>query len=434
MEIIKESELSIERASRGYIKGWYSTDEPTTDKPKLDTVMEVVRNEPTVKAAIRAIVDEILKNGYIIKTKNKTLKNQIERELKEKYRFSKTLKQLVLNLLIYQNAFLEIVYKDNQPDEMHILETTEMEIISDEHGEVLGYKQDAGDRQVDFSVDEVVHISLDNITSNLWGEVDIKTLYKTISLKQFLETFLTNLFRLDKFRDAWRINEASEEMVKDFVNNVKLAREHVDRELVFQGDIEKIPGREIKDLDKLVELLNYTRQQILTLLRVPPIIAGIPDNSNRSNSEIQARRAFDGRIKSLQADIADELSWELFPLMGWKQADFEFAPIDKRAEKDDIEIIMALKNIGLDDKSLLEYIRTVGIQLPEGAKIEKQEFGGKNPFPPSRKPADKDGMPKHETGEESSTREDQLIGRSKGFDDDIDEFGLDQYAEEVLRK
>ena len=173
-------------------------------------------------------------------------------------------------------------------------------------------------------------------------------------------------------------------------------------------------------------MLNYTRQQILTLLRVPPIIAGIPDNSNRSNSEIQARKAFDGRIISIQTDLADELSWELFPLLGWEKADFKFAPIDKRAEKDDIEIIVALKGIGLDDKSLLTYIKSVGIQLPEGAKIEKIQpvvgLGNDN-----KKPEDKDKAPEHKTGEDSTTREKQLTGRSKRVI-------LDQYADEVLNK
>lgn len=440
MQIINESELLIERASRGYIKGWYSDKDPTSDQPRLDVVMDVVRNEPTVKAAIRAIADEMLKNGYLIYSDNKRLKETVEKELKNKYRFKRFLRQLVMNLLIYQNAFIEIVYKDNRPQELHLLETTEMQILSDKHGEVIGYKQyNVRNGSADFSPEECVHISLDNITTNLWGEVDLKTLYKTIALKQFLETFLTNLFRLDKFRDAWRIKEADDPMVKDFINNLKLAREQVDKELVFRGDIDKIPGKDIKDLAELIEILNYTRQQILTLLRVPPIIAGIPDNSNRSNSEVQARKAFDGRVMSLQDEISEELTRELFPLLGWEGAEFYFAPIDKRAEKDDIEIIVALKNIGLDNDSLLQYIRDVGIELPKNAKIiEKESF--KNPYPESRKPADPSDEMDVETGSDSSTREEQLHGKSEDFDndeediDDIEDYGIDQYEEEVVKK
>jgi hypothetical protein len=87
---------------------------------------------------------------------------------------------------------------------------------------------------------------------------------------------------------------------------------------------------------------------------------------------------------------------------------------------------MALKNIGLDNDSLLKYIENVGIQLPEGAKIESISTGA-NPFPESRKPEDKSAEVKHETGEDSKTTEDQLMGRS-------DEWILDQYAEEVLKK
>lgn len=425
MEIITNPDLYLDRASRGFIKSWYSDDEPTPDKPRLDLVMDVVRSEPTVKAAIRALSDEIVKNGYLIFSKDKRLKKLIDKELEEKFRFKRLLRQIVLNALIYNNVFIEIVYKNNQPDELHILETTEMNIIADEHGEVLKYIQDHDGRTQEFTTDECVHVSIDNITTNLWGEVDLKTLYDTISLKKFIEKWMTNQFRLDKFRDAWSIEEASEPQKKDFVNNLRLARTHIDKELVVEGKIKKILGREIKDMDTLVEILNYCRQQILTLLRVPPIIAGIPDNSNRSNSEVQARKAFDGRIMSLQGTMAEEMTNELFPLMGWEKAEFRFGPIDKRAEKDDIEIIKALKEIGLDDNTLLEYIKSVGIQLPEGAKIET----------PKPIPTDSDNMKdeaspvEHKTGEDSETRDEQLTGRSIDF---IEPY--DQLAEEVLKR
>ena len=427
MEIVYTDEI-MERASRGYIDGYYSSKEATTDKPTLNTVLQVFRSEPTVVSAVRAIADEVIKNGYIIKTDNKQLKKLIEKDLLKKYRFKRILRRMVYNLIIYGNVFVEIVYKDNQPSELHLLETTDMEIISNEHGEVLGYKQEHQGKVVNFTTDECTHLSLNNITSSLWGEVDMKVLYQTISLKQFIEKFMINLFRYNKFRDAWKIESADENQIKNFINDLKLSRDQPDKELVVDGEISKIAGRDLSDLDQLIEILNYTRQQILTLLRVPPIIAGIPDNSNRSNSEVQARKAFDGRIKSIQDVISDELSWELFPKLGWDNADLEFGPIDKRAEKDDIEIVKALKEIGIDDDTLLKYIKQVGIQLPEGAKIEKAQM------PPmfkeekeEAKPEDKSGPVEHKTGEESTTREDQIMGRSE-------EWILDQYAEEVLKK
>ena len=422
----------MERASRGFIKSWYDDGQPTLDKPNLDTVIEVFRNEPTVKAAIRSLVDEIIKNNYIIKA-SPTLKKAIEKELNDKYRFKQLLRKLVYNSMLYQNVFIEIVYKNNQPQEMHILETSQMEIYSDKHGEVSHYVQNKGDEHVTFSTEECIHISLDNVTSMLWGEVDMKTLYKTVALKNEIENFLVRQFKYNKFRDAYSIKNANDAQVKDFINQLKEGRDYPDRELVIDGDIEKIAGRQIDDLNTLVELLNYTRQQILTLLRVPPIIAGIPDNSNRSNSEVQARKAFDGRVLSIQRDISEEITNELFPKLGWKLAEFMFAPIDKRAEKDDIEIIKVLADMGLDDESLLQLIRDTGIQIRDGAKFEKPE-----PIIPKEDKEDKSGDEdmkddaspvEHKTGEESETREDQLVGRSKAIQE-----GLDQYAEEVLNR
>jgi len=80
MEIVYTDEI-MERASRGYIDGYYSSKEATTDKPTLNTVLQVFRSEPTVVSAVRAIADEVIKNGYIIKTDNKQLKKLIEKDL-----------------------------------------------------------------------------------------------------------------------------------------------------------------------------------------------------------------------------------------------------------------------------------------------------------------------------------------------------------------
>lgn len=431
MKLINENELHL-RDSRGYIQGWYSNKQPVTDKPSLDTLLSAYRADPTVRGAIKAISDEVIKNGFRIETKNKTLKSQIEKTLKKDFRFSRLLRKIINNILVYGNVFLEIVYKGDTPKELHVLETTEMQIVSDKHGVVRGYIQRAGAQgeEVTFTTEEVVHISLEHIKSNLWGEVDLQTLYSIINLKQEVEKFMRNLFRYNKFRDSWIIEDASEPQIRDFINNLRIAQDIPEKEIVIQGKITKINGRDIKELDKLIEILNYTRQEILTMLRVPPIIAGIPDNSNRSNSEVQARKAFDTRIKSIQTAVEEEFDSELFPKLGWSVAEFKFNPIDKRAEKDDIEIILALHSMGLDDKSLIQYMKDVGIQLPEGARLEKRTEGT-NPFPPSRKPEDKSAPVEHKTGEESETREDQLMGRTEDFNDPED-WGLDQFAEEVL--
>ena len=420
MRIISKDELVLE-ASRGFVKNYYSSMTPVGDleKPNFDTAISVFRNEPVVNAALKSIADEIVKNGFAIKSDNKKLKKTIEKELIKKYRFSRLLRQLVYNLVIYGNAFLEIVYKGDTPEELHVLETTEMEIVIDEHGEVQAYIQKHQEKSVTFNVDECIHISVDNINTSPWGEVDVKGLYKTVAAKQFLEKFIRELFQFNKFRDSWKLGNASEDQIKHFVSNIQYGREFTDKEFIIEGDdIERIPGKGFDNLNNLVDLLDYYRQQILTHLRVPPIIAGIPDNANRSNSEVQARRSFFTRIKALQNVIEEELTSELFPKMKWDTASFEFPPLDKTVEKDDIEIITALKEIGIDDESLLQYIKDVGIQLRPEAKIEKPEpmmgMGG-SPFDKNNKKEDKNGPVKHETGERSTTRPDQLEGRSMSF-------------------
>jgi len=421
MKIISKDDLVLE-ASRGYVRDWYSSVTTMGDinKPHFDTAMEVFRKEPVVNAAMKSISDEIIKNGFAIKSDNKKLKKLIEKELVKKYRFNRLLRQMVYNLVIYGNSFIEIVYNGETPTELHILEATEMEIVIDEHGEVLAYIQKHQEKSVTFTPDECVHVSIDNITTSPWGEVDVKGLYKTVAAKQFLEKFIRELFQYNKFRDAYKMGNASQDQIKHFVSDLKYGREFTDKEHIIEGEeIERIPGRGFENLNNLVDILDYYRQQILTHLRVPPIIAGIPDNANRSNSEVQARRSFFTRIKALQNVIQEELTAELFPKMGWDAATFEFPPLDKTIEKDDIEIITALKDIGIDDESLLQYIRDVGIQLRPEAKIEKPEpmigFGGQNPLSQDNKKEDKNGPVKHETGERASTRPEQLEGRSMSF-------------------
>jgi capsid portal protein len=154
------------------------------------------------------------------------------------------------------------------------------------------------------------------------------------------------------------------------------------------------------------DLLAYIQKQkeaIINLVQVPPIVAGTVDNSNRSNSEIQARYTFYNTIKAFNNIIKEELDSEFLPKIGWKGVEFKFGETDRRNETDILKNAKVLReDLHFTQDAVLEYLKQNGFKIPEVKKIfdEKMEEINKpqsnsSDFP-SREPRSKSGIPKNE--------------------------------------
>ncbi|MFI2078699.1 phage portal protein, partial [Streptomyces triculaminicus] len=80
------------------------------------------------------------------------------------------LRGAITDLLVYGDAFIEVVWLGHQPVALYSLDCPSMLPIADEHGTVTGYVQltELGQRAT-FEPREVIHISLDSPRSGIFG-------------------------------------------------------------------------------------------------------------------------------------------------------------------------------------------------------------------------------------------------------------------------
>jgi HK97 family phage portal protein len=80
------------------------------------------------------------------------------------------LRAFIVDLLVFGDAFLEVVWWGSQPVALYNLDSATTTPVADEHGDVTSYVQvtDYGQRAV-FDAKEVIHVSLDDPRSSVFG-------------------------------------------------------------------------------------------------------------------------------------------------------------------------------------------------------------------------------------------------------------------------
>lgn len=430
-------EVTANRDSRGTIRysfsGGFSSrnDRFKQGQPSpnnLNTYYELYKSDPEVQAALTTRTDAILASGFTTDGGKQNI-NQLEK-LGFDYNF---LYQLVLNGLVYEHVFLEVERTNaGKAHAYHVLETPFMTIKHNEHGAVEGYVQQGETGEpVFFPEADIVYIKFNELSSAVWGEVGLKTLDTALSTKIKMEKFIQSLAMNNAWRQYMVSSMKEPEMEEFMVNYLESAYDpEIPMTINVEGKEVGNVGDKIKfetlrnpdDLEKFLGVLNYLRQQILMRLKVPPIMIGLPDSSNRSNSDAQIK-AFNIANESFRRklDIAFD---ELFKKSGLS-IDFSWNPIDERSEKQDIEIAEKLMNMGAKPDMIEKFLRNAGLELPEGdlfmspddivgtVRTNRQVEGlptkkSEDMFPSRQRKAEGEANQKIGSGEEGTTREDQL--------------------------
>jgi len=382
----KAKKLVTAKTSRGIIKNWYSYSTPVTYRSpsqqrltpsvSLDKILKLFE-DPTVNNAITTSVNAILKPSFKVISKDDLREAVWATNTIKSLRFTRLLRSVLFQAFLFGNSFVEIVQNKNTGyvKELHLLEATEMEIETDAggHGEVIGYWQNHNGQFVWFEPKEVWHFSTTHVTTNLWGFVNTKAIYDLVDTKKLIEEYIQYLFKYNKFAKAWSIKNGNTKQVEVLIEGLKARRDNPLKEMVVEGEVGVIEAYSVNDIPVLVNYLRYIESQIRQLLLLPPIVGGQQEGANRSSAETQFRGVFGTNLRSIQLILEEEINNELFPKMGFKKYIFKFNPIDKYDEREAIQNAIYLKGLGFNAKTIHEYLKLKGVQLPDDAEISEVE-------------------------------------------------------------
>ncbi|MEE6264883.1 phage portal protein [Streptomyces diastatochromogenes] len=250
------------------------------------------------------------------------------------------LRCVATDLLLFGDAYLEVVYLLGEPVALYTLDATTMTVVADQHGEVSGYIQDVdGVRTAKFDADQVIHISLDAPRGGLYGVSPAQKCLLPVTAWLFTMATLKECFRrgdpprlhvdLAHFQDSdvqrWR------EQYRVFNLGPKAVGEPV---LTTGGG-----GVQVLDQRKVSDYLDADRQlrdQIIAAFGVPPAKLGIIETGNlgSGSGESQAKTFNVNTVIPIANLILEKLNYHLL-LQGFGITDWhlEFREIDYRDSK-----------------------------------------------------------------------------------------------------
>lgn len=330
--------------------------------------LTVVRNDPVVKASIVKVVDKVLESGWRIQGRDKkSRKEDLENQLKD-VRFNKVLRKALFNLVLFKNAYIEIIKKGDKLSDLNVLETTLMKIRSLDNGDIKEYYQEVPStvpgRFIDgpkWKPEQIVHLKLDEITSNVFSDDDIKVLWDTVCIKDAVREWLKWFFQTNQMRVVFAMKGAGNQKVKDFLSYLAAMEKDRTKHLPLEGELTVQLLQNYAEQGKTIpELLDWCDNQIIKVFQLPPIASGNPDASGRSNS-VEQNNQLGTRVKAIHDVLEDDFTYDLFPKCGFEKCDFLFGTLDEISITQVFDTVQVMKNSMFTDEAIIEYMNSQGV-------------------------------------------------------------------------
>ena len=424
--ITMEKEEVVEKARSAQVLIDYMRGKNSFAKPfNPSQALNVVRNDPVVSAAIDRKTNKTLEGGWGIKTGSKQQQEATNKKFRRTYRFD-TLLRSIIRTGQWQDVLIEVVKTDGEPGEFNLLDAAAIDVETESNGDPKRYYQEtstaSGEKSIiEWSPEQVVHIKFKDAILNYWGESDIKVAYDTVLIKDYIRKYLMWLFKTNQFRTHYSIQNASDTQIRNFISRLKEGERTYDKPVITEGEVVASPLRDIKDFDQIIALLEWCDKQLISLMQTTVVAMGWGGSGGRSESDSLSDELRTSII-SIQRTVADAINYDLFPRIGMTSNDeFYWFPLDRMTKKGLLETIEIMKRTGWSDEAIQEFAENEGLTFKTTKWFNEPEMIGAGMTPEAKKDgafsrqrsgegeADKNVG----TGEDSSTREDQLTQKAK---------------------
>jgi len=418
-ELIQPETIQI-RESRGLVKDIHdplsAVRQPLSE---YRTMLDLIHSDPTLATAYDIVVDFATHRGGDFTGGNKKQRDALRTKFEEL-----NVKQVMPNHLYqacyYGDAFLEFRKQDSRTvNELWPLETTEMRIQYDVNGRVEGYWQRpfnmAGLTEekiiemegtpekplqgIFFKPDEVMHTRMKWIGSQVYSYNPNEPISTVASTNLYSENYLMNIFINMPPRYVAHLAGVGKSEYASAKKEFQSAKTNYKKTIAFSRsndpqsklDIQKIEPPYDKDL---LAIKKYLRNEVLKVTRVPRSWVEESASENRGVTEAE-QRPFDVRIQAIHRNILEpDINRKLLPAIGHakkgKEAKskvvYRFNEISRKGEKEVLENVRVLKEMGLKHDAMVRYLDERGILGLDPDDFEEPELMG-------GLPKDKDSFP-----------------------------------------
>lgn len=336
-------EEEVEKSARQYIEvmGDGGTEEKEGKEQPTDyeVLYQLYEKVSYVRAVIDTIVRAVVSKGYsfVPTVANPNFNNKLRLETffgncNPQDTFIELLADSIRDMLIVGNGYTEIVPENHEPQELWSIDTTTMKIRVEQHGEILGYRQEVDSKPaVDFEEPEVLHFRMPTKGSNPYGLSKLTSLADSLTVDQYARQYNKAFFKRGaKVRGIITMKNATQPQVERnrkyleaVAKNPTLAR----GDMIFEGDVAYMPvGTDPKDMDFLNQM-KFTRDEVLSVYGVPPAKVSLIETGNigAGTGESQDRTFHMETVEPLQTQIEWKITKKIiqagFGIDDWR---FEF--------------------------------------------------------------------------------------------------------------
>ena len=385
----------------------------------LTKTAELIFADPIVNGVEKQFIDKCMEGRYFfLKKDTEEVEDSFYNLMETFYSFRvKVLRPLFLQAFRYRNAFIELVRGEgtNNVIGINVLDAKYIQPVTKPNGDVIKYKWKIEDptskKQPEWTPEEVIWLKFYD-SSEGWSPVDMKALYSWVLLKNSMRKYVNWLWATGQYRVLYQLTDAkNKEAQDDFLSFMEANDEDPTQPFLYRGEIEAKMTRSMAETNDFLGLFRYIDQQILVCLRMPPIDAGIPDASGRSNADAQSNNLVTS-VAGIKDVVRDGVTNGLLKIMNKGNTIMVWGPHDRFHKKQIIDELNIFKNMGMSEEALKEYMVNNGIVFKTKKLFEepenKESVGKKDiDLMPSRFNGEGSEMNKIGTGEEASTREDQ---------------------------
>ena len=380
----KEIEL---RASLGLVKD-YTTGTVTQDprfalnptRQEYDTYLEIYTKDSIVSGSVDTVGEEAVKNrGYFIGPEREVKRAET---LFKELQFYDRMEVHVKTQHIYGDSFIEKRFDDQtgKLSELHNLETTEMWILYNKHGEVVGYEQNQWDIVnsrpeitsfiASWTPEQVIFMPLKRLGSKVHSYSPLEPAMRALVARTYAHYFLQSVFQNFKPQLFLSVdNNISKAQTRSLIEAIRAADKDPSKKILSIGNLDVKTGGMYEFKKDIVDILNYFRQEVLTATKVPGIYVGITADSNRGVGEFEAN-AFVSHLLKIHRQI-ELIAEDILKTSGIPGVTFKMRPPSIKNQSDVIEQANKLRSMGYGDDVVTKYLYENGIPIDITAKFEQ---------------------------------------------------------------
>lgn len=367
----------LQEAAKGEVKDKktkFSLEKGEPHPHDMALMCSLYNEVPIVHGAINKIVDHTVGPGFRVEVEKEAAKKLLEDFMRD-LDFDNLLRKVVLDMLVYGNAFVEVVKEKGNITQLIPRSPETMFVERDKKGKVLKYLQvipeKIGSEPIEFELNEIAHFRLVQSGDKAYGTSVIHPLEQVLTRKLALEKYTVMMAR--RRLQGYDVtvgdedNPAEQEdvdMVNSDFESLEPDQEFVHNHLVKVNTL----GFQGKTLE-LVPYLDYFENQIVYGLEVPLVLLGkgnVPEGLAVAQME-----TFERKINSIQLAVEKTLEPEILKNFlnnnGFadQTVEFEWKETTLEERKEEATLLLSALNSGKFGATSPEFMQEVEQRLAD---------------------------------------------------------------------